>query len=113
MGHHHHHPQGGCYPVTLEELKNNLRIPECDTSKDEPLLQALYAADEYCRVFTGRDFDDYPPNKFPHLLRYAILISAGSFFKSPLDRVFTLPTQAQHFLKMYQIPCSPHPPKNE
>jgi hypothetical protein len=112
MGH-HHHPPAGYYPVTLEELKKNLRIPQCDTSKDEALMQSLDAANEYCQLFTGRNFRDYPENKFPHTLRYAILIVAGSFFKSPVDRVFTLPTQAQHFLKMHQILCSPYTSQNE
>jgi hypothetical protein len=110
---HHHHRKTGYYPVTLEELKKNLRMPECDISMDDNLKMSLAAADDYCRKFTGMDFDLYPENEFPPVLRYAILITASSYFKNPVNTVFTLPTQAQHLLKMYQVPLSPHPPKNE
>ncbi|OAV76238.1 Phage gp6-like head-tail connector protein [Bacteroidales bacterium Barb7] len=92
------------YPVSLQEFKANMRLPECDGSLNEPLQNALDAASEYCREFTGIDFEEdfKENNSFPPLLRYAILMVAGDLFKSPTDRPYQLPTQAQHLLKMFQ-----------
>lgn len=91
------------YPVTLDELKKNMRLPENDDSNDYPLSTALSAAHEYIERFTGLDFEEeFKDKDFPYLLRYAILITAGSFFKTPTDSIFTIPTKAQALANTYK-----------
>lgn len=91
------------YPVSIDELKNNLRIPSMDTSKDSSLCLILEAAFDYAEKFTGYDLaSEYEGAYFPSLLKYAILMTASALFQHPADRPFTIPTQAQHLFKQYQ-----------
>ena len=79
-------------PVTVDELKRQLRLP--DTEEFDPQLETcLLAAAEWCENFTGRKFGSF--ETFPYQLRAAILLVAAGLFENPTDSVSERTTAAQ------------------
>lgn len=79
-------------PVTLDELKRQLRLPDAE-GLDLQLEVALLAAAEWCETFSGRKLSDF--EELPAMLRAAILLKAGDLFENPTDQVSERTTAAQ------------------
>lgn len=82
-------------PVTIAELKAQLRIPLDLDDFDAPLETALMVAAEWCEDFAGVRLADFPEDGFPYMLRGAILLYAASYFENPTDHVSERITAAQ------------------
>lgn len=94
---------GNKYPITLEEFKEWMRIPECDDTKDSVLQQSLDAACRRAENFTGRDFNaDYPADNFPPDLKTATLQVAGYYFQNPIEVGRTIPTISESIFVTYR-----------
>lgn len=88
-------------PVSLDELKQNLRI--YTDQMDASLTLCLIAATAYIEDFTLIVFkDDYAGVEIPYPLKSAILMTAGRLFECPTDAVFNLPTASQHLANPYK-----------
>lgn len=74
-------------PVSLIELKHQLRRPLCSDDMDQALILCLLASAEYVESFSGRPFSDFREGEFPNALKQAILMRAASYFENPSDAV--------------------------
>lgn len=74
-------------PVSIDELKQQLRRPVCSSAMDDSLSCSLLAAAEYIEKFCGRSFSDFEKENFPYQLKQAILMRAASYFENPTDMV--------------------------
>lgn len=79
-------------PVTLDELKKQLRLPDTEDF-DAQLTVALLAAAEWCETYSGRKVSSF--EEFPWMLRAAILLRAAALFENPTDQVSERTTAAQ------------------
>lgn len=79
-------------PVTLDELKRHLRLPDTE-ELDSQLEISLLAAAEWCETYSGRGLSEF--EEFPSMLRAAILLKAGDLFENPTDQVSERTTTAQ------------------
>ena len=82
-------------PVTIAELKAQLRMPADLEDFDSQLETALMVAAEWCEDHAGVRLADFPTDEFPWMLRGAILLYAASYFDNPTDRVSERITAAQ------------------
>ncbi len=80
-------------PVTIEDLKEQLRRP-IDDSLDGVLETNLLAAAEYIQGFCGRDFSTFCGG-FPNELKAAILLKAAHLFENPTDPLDERTTASQ------------------
>ena len=81
-------------PVTLQDLKEQLRRPIDDESLDGVLEINLLAAAEYIQGFCGREFSSFGDD-FPYELKAAILLKAASLFENPTDSIDERTTASQ------------------
>lgn len=80
-------------PVTVDDLKKQLRLSLDDTLKDALELNLLAAA-EYIEDFCGRKFDTFESG-VPAQLKQAILLKAASLFENPTDQLDERTTASQ------------------
>lgn len=78
-------------PVTVEELKKQLRITTDDFNSQ--LEVNLLAAAEWCEHYSGREIGSF--EDFPKSLHVAILLYAAELFENPIDHVSERTTAAQ------------------
>lgn len=79
-------------PVTLDDLKKQLRLPD-DDSFDDQLTVALLAAAEWCENYSGRKLSSF--DALPYQLKAAILMVAAGIFENPTDPIAERTTAAQ------------------
>ena len=93
---------GNC-PVTLDEFKEHLRIPECNELMDNSLVLLLLAAATAIENFTLVNFDeDFTGSEVPFPLKAAILLTAGNLYDNPNDRSDTLTSLSKNLAQSYK-----------
>lgn len=82
-------------PVTIADLKAQLRLPDTDDFHAQ-LEVSLLSAAEWCENYIGRKLSELAPDgNFPYQLRAAILMMAAQLFENPSNPVAERVTAAE------------------
>ena len=82
-------------PVTIADLKAQLRLPDTDDFHAQ-LEMSLLSAANWCENYIGRKLSELAPDgDFPYQLRAAILMMAAQLFENPSNPVSERVTAAE------------------
>ncbi len=89
-------------PVTLEELKQHLRITgsEMDRNLQMMLLAAINAIENFTLIAFEEDYKE--ADEVPFALKAAILLTAGRLIENPTDTVDSLPTASKSLAQSFK-----------